>query len=469
MLFNSLHFFYFLPVVLLLYYLIPHRYRWILLFFASCYFYMAFVPKYILILFLIILVDYIAALTIESVQDKKLKRFYLFFSILSNLSLLAFFKYFNFLNQNTEALFKLFGGHFTPYNLDIILPIGLSFHTFQSMAYVIEVYRGNQQAERHLGYFANYVLFFPQMVAGPIEKYQTLGNELKKKVVFLYENFSHGFRLILFGLFIKMAVADNLAPVVNAIYANPMQYNSWQIITAILFFSFQIYADFFGYSTIAIGTARLLGINLMNNFNTPYLALSINDFWKRWHISLTSWFREYLYIPLGGSRKGKINWGFNILLVFFVSGLWHGASWTFVVWGLLHGVFYLLERLFSRVFRFTPPTGFSVLTILLGIKTFLLVSVFWVFFRAENFEKARLIFKAIDTNTALPFAELNLGYSWFFVAIIALADIFISRKRIDSLLQQWPVALRWSVYALLLFFLLGMSGMENLPFIYFQF
>lgn len=469
MLFNSLHFLYFLPVVVALYYLLPLKFRWILIFVASCYFYMCFVPKYILILFAIILIDYICGLTMEQVQDKALKRFYLVFSILSNVGLLAFYKYFNFLNENLQSVFKLFGSDFTPYNLEIILPIGLSFHTFQSMAYTIEVYRGNQKAERHLGYFANYVLFFPQMVAGPIEKYKTLGNELKKQVSPLYDNFSNGFRMILFGMFVKMAVADNLAPIVNQVYENPSAYHASQVWMAVFFFSFQIYADFYGYSTIAIGAARLLGVDLIDNFKTPYLAISINDFWKRWHISLTSWFREYVYIPLGGSRAGDVRWILNILIIFFVSGLWHGASWTFVAWGLLHGAVYLLERLTTKIFKIELKEGFSVLNLFLGIKTFVVASVIWIFFRAENFEKASAVIKAMVGNWHVSGEYIDQGYSYFFIAVLVLTDILLYNKRFDLWVSPKAIALRWTVYAVLLFFLMGMSGMDNLPFIYFQF
>lgn len=469
MLFNSLHFLYFLPIFIGLYYVIPQKFRWILIFLGSCYFYMAFVPKYILILFLIIIIDYVAGLTIEQIQDKRLKLFYLCASVLSNIALLAFFKYFNFLNENLEAVFHLFGGHFKPSSLEIILPIGLSFHTFQSMSYTIEVYRGNQKAERHLGYFANYVLFFPQMVAGPIEKYSTLGNELKKKVEFSYDNFAHGFRLILFGLFVKMTIADNLAPIVNLVYENPQAYSSLSVLTAIIFFSFQIYADFYGYSTIAIGAARLMGVNLIDNFKTPYLAISINDFWKRWHISLTTWFREYVFIPLGGSRVGSSRWILNIIIIFFVSGLWHGASWTFVVWGLLHGLFYLIERGFTKVFNIKFTEGFSVINVLLGIKTFFLVSFIWIFFRAESFEKAKLIIKAVLHNWHIGGRELNFGYSLIFIPVLILADVFLFKNRFDNWIGAKSVYLRWATYGLLLFFLMAMSGMDNLPFIYFQF
>ncbi|MEI8138144.1 MAG: MBOAT family O-acyltransferase, partial [Bacteroidota bacterium] len=278
---------------------------------------MVFVPEYILILFLIIAVDYLAALTIERVGGR-LKLFYLVASLTANIGLLAFFKYFNFFNENLVSVFSLFGKEFHSSNLNIILPIGLSFHTFQSMSYTIEVYRGKQKAEKHLGYFANYVLFFPQMVAGPIERYDTLGNELKTVHKPLYQNFSDGFKLILFGLFIKMAVADNIAPYVNQIYADPLKYSSLQVLLSVFLFSFQIYADFFGYSTIALGSAKLLGINIMDNFKTPYLAKSVSEFWTRWHISLSTWFRDYLYIPLGGNRVKIPRWSINILIVFMV-------------------------------------------------------------------------------------------------------------------------------------------------------
>jgi alginate O-acetyltransferase complex protein AlgI len=469
MLFNTLHFLLFLPVVVGLYYLLPKQFRWILIFFASCYFYMAFVPKYILILFFIILIDFISGLLIERSQKKTTRRLFLIASILSNVGLLAFFKYFNFMNENIVALSELMGLHFKPSALDVILPIGLSFHTFQSMSYTIEVYRGNQKAEKHLGYFANYVLFFPQMVAGPIEKYSHLGNELRHPADPIYDNFAKGFRMILFGLFVKMAVADNLAPIVNEVYADPTQFNSWDILSAIIFFSFQIYADFYGYSTIALGAAKLLGINLIDNFKTPYLALSVNDFWKRWHISLTSWFREYVFIPLGGSRVSTARWTLNILIIFFVSGLWHGASWTFVIWGMLHGIVYLLERASNSLFNFKVKQGFSLLNLFLGVKTFLVVSFIWIFFRAESFDKAKTVIRSLLGNWHVAGRELSYGYSFFFIAVLIMFDIFFFRKRADQWLEEKSVYVRWLTYSILLFFVMAMSGMENLPFIYFQF
>ncbi|MCE3260212.1 MAG: rane bound O-acyl transferase family protein, partial [Bacteroidetes bacterium] len=359
------------------------------------------------------------------------------------------FKYFNFANENLVTFFSWFGQEYQPLNLDIILPIGLSFHTFQSMSYTIEVYRGRQKAETHLGYFANYVLFFPQMVAGPIERYETLGNELRQEHKPKYENFSQGFRLILFGLFIKMAVADNIAPFVNQIYEDPMKFNALQVVGAVFLFSFQIYADFFGYSTIALGSARLLDIKIMDNFKTPYLSKSITEFWTRWHISLSTWFRDYLYIPLGGNRVKLPRWSLNILIVFMVSGLWHGASWTFVVWGALHGIMILAERYTSKIFNFKIQEGWNALNVFLVLKTFVITSFIWIFFRAENFQQAKNIIKAMLRNWHVP--------------------ILLYNSRIDKKLGATNVPVRWAVYAVLIFCLMALSGTQKFTFIYFQF
>lgn len=468
MLFNSLHFLFFLPVVVALYYLLPFRFRWILIFISSCYFYMAFVPKYILILFLIILIDYTSALAIERAEGSR-RRHWLIASLLSNILLLCFFKYFGFLNENLQAAFNLFGREFRPINLDIILPIGLSFHTFQSMSYTIEVYKGRQKAERHLGYFANYVLFFPQMVAGPIERYESLGNELKQAHKPLYRNFSDGFRLILFGLFVKMAVADNIAPVVNEVYQDPLSFHSLEVLSAVLLFSFQIYADFYGYSTIAVGCARLLGVNIMDNFKTPYLSRSVSEFWSRWHISLSSWFRDYLYIPLGGNRVTLPRWSFNILVVFMVSGLWHGASWTFVVWGALHGLMLLLERYFSLLFKFEIKKDWNLLNALLVLKTFIITSFIWIFFRAETFSKAKDIIKALLRNHSLAFHHLHLFIPLLFTALLVISDLFLYNSRFDLKLKACISPYRWAVYTILLFCLFALSGTQKFAFIYFQF
>ena len=466
MLFNSLHFILFLPIVVMLYYLLAPKYRWMLIFVASCYFYMAFVPAYILILFFVIGIDYFSGLLIEGSEGKR-RKLYVIVSLLSNILLLAFFKYFSFLNENLQSVSHLFGADFKPINLHIILPIGLSFHTFQSMSYTIEVYRGNQKAERHLGYFANYVLFFPQMVAGPIERYDRLGKELRKEQVLRYKNLSEGFRLILFGLFVKMVIADNIAPLVNLVYSNPIEHARNEVLAAVLLFSFQIYADFFGYSTIAIGSARLLGVSIMDNFKTPYLSTSITEFWSRWHISLSTWFRDYLYIPLGGNRVSKFKWALNIMIVFTVSGLWHGANWTFVLWGALHGCMLLLERLGKGVGG--SLLSKSWLQPILILKTFLITSVIWIFFRAESFEKAKQILGILWHGNPQGTHEAGITAAAAAALVMLLLDLYLRNSRFDTTLRKFAFWKRWSLYAFLLFGLMALAGAKKFTFIYFQF
>ena len=429
---------------------------------------MSFVPIYILILFLIILIDFFSVIAIEKSKGKQ-KRFYLIASLLSNILLLCFFKYFNFLNDNIVYLFSLAGFQINPINLNIVLPIGLSFHTFQSMSYTIEVYRGKQKAERHLGYFANYVLFFPQMVAGPIERYETLGNELKAEKSLMYENFSAGFRLILFGLMVKMTIADNIAPFVNEVYANPLQHSSLKVFGAIVLFSFQIYADFYGYSTIALGSARLLGISIMTNFSTPYLAKSISEFWTRWHISLSTWFRDYVYISLGGNKVSLPKWSINIMIVFLVSGLWHGASWTFVVWGALHGTVRLLEKYFSNLTGYKIKEGWSFVNVILTLKTFLITSFIWIFFRAENFEKVKDVLCALFQNVNIEFPTSNYLMPMLMSGFLVLLDISLYKTRFDFRLNELKTPGRWVIYAIFIFLLFAFSGTQKFNFIYFQF
>src|SRR5262245_25802672 len=300
MLFNSLQFCVFFFVVTSLFFVLPHRWRWLLLLIASCYFYMAFIPVYILILGFTIVIDYIAGILIEDAQGKK-RKFLLIASLIANVGVLFVFKYFNFLaNSFTDLATALSGQQVAHIGLRIILPIGLSFHTFQSMSYTIEVYRGNQKAERHFGIYALYVMFYPQLVAGPIERPQNLLPQFRQNHNFDYQRVTSGLRLMAWGLFKKTVVADRLALFVNKIYAEPGSFDGPVLLLATLFFAFQIYCDFSGYSEIAIGSARVMGFNLMQNFDRPYHARSISEFWRRWHISLSTWFRDYLYFPLGG-------------------------------------------------------------------------------------------------------------------------------------------------------------------------
>jgi len=332
MLFNSCQFAVFFLLVTAVYFMVPHRVRraWLLL--ASCYFYMVFVPKYLLILFTLILVDYAAGLMLERASNQSRKKLILFVSLVSNVGILALFKYFNFASAQISSLVSAFGVQVHAPHLSWVLPIGLSFHTFQSMSYTIEVYRGTQRAERNLALYALYVLIYPQMVAGPIERPQNLLPQLRKEVVFDYSRVTSGLKLMLWGLFKKVVIADNMALLVAAPYQNPELYHGWPLIVATYAFAIQIFCDFSGYSDIARGAARVMGFELMQNFNLPYYASSIGEFWKRWHISLSTWFRDYVYIPLGGNRAGQSRTLINILVVFLLSGLWHGADLAFLFW-----------------------------------------------------------------------------------------------------------------------------------------
>ena len=468
MLFNSLHFIFFLPIVVLLYYLIAHKYRWALLFIASSYFYSVFYLPYVFILYAVILIDYVCGLLIEKYEGRR-RWWWLLASIISNISLLGYFKYTNFFIDIFNEIAPLVHVSKHIKNLDIILPIGLSFHTFQSLSYTIEVYRKKQKAERHLGYFANYVLFFPQMVAGPIERYDRLGDELRISQRLSYDNISHGLRLVLYGLFVKMCIADNLAPLVDEVYQAPQNYYSSSIWLAMIAFAIQIYADFYGYSTVALGAARMLGIHLMDNFKQPYFAKGIQDFWKRWHISLSTWFRDYVFFSMGGSRVKTFRWIINVLFLFAVSGFWHGANYTFIIWGLLHGVAYLLDKSISN-FLPNQIKQMKLYSILSMLVTFVVVVIIWVFFRAKDLTSSLAILKQ-SINYGFE-AYKHIGVSWIplsMLGIFILFEIAIVDSRIDNWIASKHITFRWLIYGLLIMCLLLFSGIKSIPFIYFQF
>lgn len=424
---------------------------------------MYFIPKYILILFLLIVIDYSAALLIHRAKGVQ-RKMMLIVSILANISLLAYFKYFTLAVDSLQEVFNWLHVAKTVPHWTIILPIGLSFHTFQSMAYTIEVYRGNQQPEKHLGIFSVYVLFFPQMVAGPIERFAALGNQFKQHHSFDLNNIINGIRLIVFGLFIKMAVADQIAPLVDMIYSAPIQYNNLSVLTGMVLFSLQIYADFWGYSTIAIGSAGMMGITLMDNFKAPYLATGISSFWNRWHISLSTWFKDYVYISLGGNRTSIIRWCSTIFIVFALSGLWHGANWTFLVWGLIHASLYLIERFWTTLF---PVTSNRFVICISWLFTFLGVTIAWVFFRSHSFHQAFLILKQL---TIVNGYSLTLTWKVLLACFLFVsADIILAGKRFDHYIQHQPILVRWFMYTVLLFGITIMAAGEEQPFIYFQF
>jgi D-alanyl-lipoteichoic acid acyltransferase DltB (MBOAT superfamily) len=472
MVFNSIEFVIFLPIVVLLFYLLPQKARWLMLLAASCVFYMWFVPKYILILLVTIIIDYSAGILMEKHADEpKKKKTFLVISVVSTLLVLFIFKYLGFINDNFVWLCQKLGLDVRT-SVNIILPIGLSFHTFQSMSYVIEVYRGHQKAERHFGYYSLYVMFFPQLVTGPIERPGNLLRQLHEYKDFRYENISKGMRLILFGLFIKMVVADHLGAYVDGVYANPAEYNSWSVMLAMAFYSFQIYCDFFGYSTIALGSAKLMGFDISDNFRTPYLAKNIAEFWHRWHISLSTWFRDYVYIPLGGSRVKFGRWAFNIMVVFVLSGIWHGANWTFLFWGFAHGLLHIIEKALRNRFPEKEPKSKWIgycLDALRIAKTFVLVTLFWVMFRASDFANMKDMFVSAVTNFG---GGDSLGVKpemWLYLGLFILSDLLLFNSRFDQWCDNKPILLRWFIYGLLIFMTVACSSVNSFPFIYFQF
>ncbi len=433
MIFNSLHFLFYFVAISITYYVLPHRWRWLLLLLASCYFYMAFVPEYILILFFTIVIDYIAGIYIEK-SEGSWRKWLLIISIISNVGILAVFKYFDFFSDNLNAVYAYFTGethHFK--NLDeffnlgikILLPIGLSFHTFQAMSYTIEVYRGHQKAERHFGIYALYVMFYPQLVAGPIERPQNILHQFHEKITYNWENIKAGLMRMAWGFFKKVVIADRLSIMVDAAYNHSQlpQQNGLTLLVASVFYAFQIYCDFSGYSDIAIGSARVMGFDLMENFRSPYLSKSISEFWSRWHISLSTWFRDYVYIPLGGNRVGLARNYFNILVIFLLSGFWHGNRWNFVVWGILHGLFTIFALVKNRFLG--QSMGQSQWPLLHWFLTFCLVTFAWIFFRAENLADAWLIVqKIVRLDGPLTILQaLNTNELVFSVLLIVLLNM----------------------------------------------
>ncbi len=475
MLFNSFQFVIFFIVVTFAYFALPHKFRWFMLLAASCYFYMFFIPVYILILAFTIIIDYFAGIYLEKTSLPK-KKFYLILSLIANIGVLAIFKYFNFLNDNLTSVLSGFGVHNNIPYLSILLPIGLSFHTFQAMSYTIEVYRGNQKAERNFGIYALYVMFYPQLVAGPIERPQNLLFQFYQKHEFEIERVAEGLKLMLWGFFKKLVIADRLSIYVNAVYGNVEHHSGISLFVATIFFAFQIYCDFSGYSDIAIGSARVMGFKLMTNFNRPYFAKSIHEFWSRWHISLSTWFRDYFYISLGGNRVSIPRWYFNLFIIFLVSGLWHGANWTFIIWGGLNG-FYLVFSLLTKNLRkkVSEVTGYNKLpkvkSFISILVTFMLACLSWIFFRANTVSDGIYILKHIfaEGNFFMPNPSIMIFsvLSILFLIIIEFKLEFFRGK--FSLLHNSKSVVRYASYLILIILIVLMGVFDGGQFIYFQF
>ena len=479
MLFNSLEFAIFFPLVTGIYFLLSQRWRvhWLLM--ASCIFYMAFIPAYILILFVTILIDYVAGIYLERVRDEFRKPL-LWMSIFSACAVLFIFKYFNFFADSFVGLTGLFGWHVSRHIASIILPIGLSFHTFQSLSYVIEVYRGRQKAEHNLVVYATYVMFFPQLVAGPIERPQNLLHQFREWHEFNYTNVTEGLRRMAWGFFKKLVVADRLALYVNDVYSAPRNYTGLQLTIASVFFAYQIYCDFSGYSDIAIGAAQILGFRLMENFRTPYYSLSISEFWQRWHISLSTWFKDYLYIPLGSNRVSRSRHIINLLITFGLSGLWHGANWTYVVWGILNGT-YLVCGFLTKQWRdrFFATIGLTELTAtrraIMLATTFTLTTFAWILFRARSIGDAAYVFTHLASNWDFHRLATDQFYMRQFpVAVLSILALEIGQRlsktiAIPTIVGRLPMPARWTLYAGFVMMVLMFGVYKQMQFIYFQF
>jgi alginate O-acetyltransferase complex protein AlgI len=496
MLFNSLQFLVFFPVVTIIYFLLPHKWRWLHLLIASCIFYMYFIPVYILILIFTIIIDYMAGILIESASGKRRKLF-LVMSIVANVGVLAVFKYYNFFIDNVNGF--LHNAGWTIYSipfLNIILPIGLSFHTFQAMSYTIEVYRGRFPAERHFGIYALYVMFYPQLVAGPIERPQNVLPQFYQKMHFQYDNATAGLRLMMWGMLKKVVIADRLAKFTDPVFNHPHDYTSPTLLLAAIFFSFQIFCDFSGYSDIALGTARVMGFRLMKNFDKPYHAKDVSEFWRRWHISLSTWFRDYLYISLGGNRVSIPRWYFNLFFVFLVSGFWHGANWTFIVWGALHG-FYLIFAIISQKPRqkLNEWSGITripwLFTLTQVLITYSLVTFAWIFFRANNIKDALYIAGKIPSALytvgrliltghilpaqleaalgTIPVYHSDLILSFILIGFLEVVHVIQRKYNVTEHLGKMPRYQRWALYYGMIAVIIFFGVYQNRQFIYFQF
>jgi len=483
MLFNSFEFFCFFPIVVFLYYLLPSKYRWVLLLGASYYFYMAWKPKYIILIIISTLIDYLAGMMMGKIKEKKKRLPWLVLSLITNLGILMTFKYANFFIDNINDLLGHLGSTGSIGALKFILPMGISFYTFQTMAYSIDVYNGKTKHESHLGYFALYVTYFPQLVAGPIERAENLLHQFRQTFYFEYDRVVLGLKQMLWGFFKKVVIADRLSVIVDQIYTTPGDHQAVTLALGTYFFAFQIYCDFSGYSDIAIGASRVLGINLMDNFKTPYYSQSISEFWSRWHISLSTWFRDYLYIPLGGNRVAKWKWYLNLMIVFVVSGFWHGANWTFLAWGFLHGIYLIVAilaaPLFSQIGNAFGMNKRPKLNRWINIFiTFHLAVFAWIFFRANNIGDAMYIVKSILTldlgvSEAIRFLdEYGFGNMFFVGALLLFFLVF------DSILDRVHRSektifegkyLHYITYGLILALIVAAGKFGETSFIYFQF
>ena len=482
MVFNSFSFAVFLPIVFILYWIIPSKYRWGILLVSSYYFYMSWNAKYVLLILFTTAVSYTSAVAMERVKHKSKKKILLIATLVASLGVLLIFKYFQFFGNSMIAVLSKFSIELHPITLRLLLPVGISFYTFQTLSYVIDVYRGEVEAEHHFGKYATFISFFPQLVAGPIERTRNLLPQINGDHVFDYDKASYGLKLMAVGFFKKVVIADTLAIYVDRIYGSLRDYKGLSLIVASVLFSFQIYCDFSGYSDIAIGTAKLFGIDLMTNFKSPYFSASIREFWSRWHISLSTWFRDYVYIPLGGNRCSKFRHNFNLLITFLVSGLWHGANWTFVIWGGIHGLGQIVENGIGTNKKNRRVGSFGWWISVLVV--FLFCTIAWVFFRASSVADVGYIFKNCFVGITSPASYIKAGYQdlnltikpflrvAFIILLLLIYDFFSLKRDLLERVRKTPFAIRWGIYFAAVNFILiyyMLFGIDSSSFIYFQF
>ncbi len=494
MLFNSMHFLLFFPIVTVCYYIIPRRLRYLWLLGASYYFYMSWNPKYALLIALSTVTTYLSGILLERTASHSKKKWIAAGSFIVNLGILIGFKYFDFLLDNLNFILIRLHISMIEKPFDAILPVGISFYTFQALGYTADVYRGKVRAEKNLFRYALFVSFFPQLVAGPIERSENLLSQLQTVPQTIrpdYERITEGLTLMLWGFFQKLVIADRLAVMVDRIFGEYYLYQSAALLAAAIGFAFQIYCDFASYSTIAIGAAQVMGFSLMENFHAPYFAESIQDFWHRWHISLSTWFRDYLYIPLGGSRCGRLRRYCNCMITFMVSGLWHGANWTYVVWGGLHGFYQIVgdmakplrKRAVSVLGMKTDSFSHHLGKVMI---TFIFTDIAWIFFRAESIRAAvKYLWRIAVQFDWWSFMD-GSWYIWgmdrqethvlgFGLILLFLVDLLLEKKRLrlDKFLADQELWFRWGVLLVLLFSVLifGKYGIDvsQIQFLYFQF
>ncbi|NJM14535.1 MAG: MBOAT family protein [Bacteroidales bacterium] len=477
MLFNSMQFVFFLPVVIVFFYALPGKYRNIMLLAASYYFYMCWKAEYLVLIVFSTLIDYYCGIQIHKQKTAGLKKLFLMASLVSNLGLLFSFKYFNFFNESLRQVFHALNLFYDVPSFNVLLPVGISFYTFQTLSYSISIYKGQEVPERNFITFALYVTFFPQLVAGPIERSQNLVPQLKKTQAFSYLNVSEGLRQVLWGFFKKLVVADRLAVYANTVFNNPGMHNGTTFLVANLFFAIQLYCDFSGYSDIAIGSARLMGIRLLENFRRPFFSKSIGELWRRWHMTLNNWFRDYVYIPMGGNRVSTPRWYTNILIVWLISGLWHGAGWNFVIWGGLNGLFIVMSialapvgDYFSRRLGINKTTWWQT-TLQVAI-TFLLFYSTKFFFRANSAQDAFTIIHKVFAQQGAMFIGNPANFIYSIMAIVMLFSVewlieYRQEKISLYLRDKWYA--RHMVYALAIAIIFSIGVFDSSQFIYFQF